>query len=80
MGSRRPVESPGTLGEQLLKRLTEFRGNRHNDDETLLVLQCEKESAPTLPQGRGMPIQAVVHGHSPAVIPFGVTDGCQLYL
>ena len=40
-----PVESPRTLGEQLLKRLTEFRGNRHNDDETLLVLQREKESA-----------------------------------
>jgi serine phosphatase RsbU (regulator of sigma subunit) len=43
-----PVESPRTLGEQLLKRLTEFRGNRHNDDETLLVLQREKESAPAL--------------------------------
>jgi serine phosphatase RsbU (regulator of sigma subunit) len=43
-----PVESPRTLGEHLLKRLTEFRGNRHNDDETLLVLQREKESAPAL--------------------------------
>jgi len=35
---------PGAFG--LLKRLTDFRGNRHSDDETLLVLQCEKESAP----------------------------------
>jgi phosphoserine phosphatase RsbU/P len=41
-----PVESPKTLGEELLKRLTEFRGNRHNDDETLLVLQREKEFTP----------------------------------
>jgi phosphoserine phosphatase RsbU/P len=40
-----PVESPRTLGEELLKRLTVFRGDRHNDDETLLVLQREKESA-----------------------------------
>jgi sigma-B regulation protein RsbU (phosphoserine phosphatase) len=40
------VESPQALGEQLLKRLNEFRGNRHNDDETLLVLQRERESAP----------------------------------
>jgi serine phosphatase RsbU (regulator of sigma subunit) len=43
-----PVESPRTLGEHLLKRLTEFRGNRHNDDETLPVLQRAKASAPTL--------------------------------
>jgi len=42
-----PFESPGTLGEQLLKRLTEFRRDRHNDDETLLVLQRKKESTPT---------------------------------
>ena len=42
-----PVESPRTLGEQLLKRLTDFRGNLHNDDETLLVLQRDKESVPT---------------------------------
>ena len=41
-----PVESPRALGERLLKRLTDFRGNRHSDDETLLVLQREKESAP----------------------------------
>ena len=40
-----PVENPRTLGEYLLNRLTEFRGNRHKDDETLLVLQSEKESA-----------------------------------
>jgi phosphoserine phosphatase RsbU/P len=43
-----PVESSRALGERLLKRLTEFRGNRHNDDETLLALQREKESVPTL--------------------------------
>ena len=43
-----PVESPQALGEQLLKRLTAFRGNRHNDDDTLLVLQRERESAPIL--------------------------------
>jgi sigma-B regulation protein RsbU (phosphoserine phosphatase) len=47
------VESPRALGEQLLKRLTEFRGNLHNDDETLLVLQREKESAPTLALAKG---------------------------
>ena len=40
------VVSPQALGEQLLKRLNEFRGNRHSDDETLLVLQRERESAP----------------------------------
>jgi hypothetical protein len=40
--------SPRTLGEQLLKGLTEFRGNRHQGDETLLVLQRERESVPTL--------------------------------
>lgn len=39
-----PVESPKMLGEELLKRLTFYRGNRHNDDETLLVLQREKDS------------------------------------
>jgi phosphoserine phosphatase RsbU/P len=43
-----PVESPKTLGEELLRRLTMFRGNRHNDDETLSVLQRERESAPPL--------------------------------
>jgi serine phosphatase RsbU (regulator of sigma subunit) len=43
-----PVERPKTLGEELLKSLTVYRGNRHNDDETLLVPQREKESAPTL--------------------------------
>jgi len=41
-----PVETAKTLGEQLLKRLTEFRRTRLNDDETLLVLQREKDSAP----------------------------------
>ena len=41
-----PVESPRTLGEQLLKRLAQFSGSRHNDDETLLILQREEESAP----------------------------------
>lgn len=48
-----PVESPRTLGEQLLKRLTESRGNRHNDDETLLLLQREKESSATFAQAKG---------------------------
>jgi phosphoserine phosphatase RsbU/P len=43
-----PVETPETLGEELLKRLGMYRANRHTDDETLLVLQCERESAPTL--------------------------------
>jgi sigma-B regulation protein RsbU (phosphoserine phosphatase) len=38
-----PVESPRTLGERLLKRLIDFRGNLHNDDETLIVLQRERE-------------------------------------
>lgn len=41
-----PLESPTILGEQLLKRLSKFRRNRHNDDETLVVLQREEESAP----------------------------------
>jgi phosphoserine phosphatase RsbU/P len=41
-----PVETPKALGERLLKWLTDFRGSRVNDDETLLVLQREKESAP----------------------------------
>lgn len=40
-----PIESPSVLGEELLKRLTEFRGNLHIDDETLVVLQREDESA-----------------------------------
>ena len=41
-----PLENPTILGEQLLKRLSKFRRNRHNDDETLVVLQRVEESAP----------------------------------
>jgi serine phosphatase RsbU (regulator of sigma subunit) len=40
-----PVDSPRALGEALLKRLELFRGAFRNDDETLLVLQREKESS-----------------------------------
>ena len=39
-----PVDSPGALGEDLLKRLALFRGSFRSDDETLLVLQREEES------------------------------------
>jgi phosphoserine phosphatase RsbU/P len=39
-----PVDSPRALGEHLLQRLELFRGGLRNDDETLLVLQREKES------------------------------------
>ena len=39
-----PVDSPRALGEELLQRLESFRGKVRNDDETLLVLQREKES------------------------------------
>jgi sigma-B regulation protein RsbU (phosphoserine phosphatase) len=39
-----PVDSPRALGEDLLQRLELFRGKLRNDDETLLVLQREKES------------------------------------
>jgi phosphoserine phosphatase RsbU/P len=39
-----PVDSPRTLGEDLLQRLELFRGKSRNDDETLLVLQREEES------------------------------------
>jgi len=41
-----PVESPEVLGEELLKRVGEFRGSQHNDDETLVVLRRQEE--PTL--------------------------------
>jgi sigma-B regulation protein RsbU (phosphoserine phosphatase) len=41
---RAPVDSPRTLGENLLQRLELFRGNLRHDDETLLVLQREEES------------------------------------
>jgi len=36
--------APRALGEDLLQRLELFRGKTRNDDETLLVLQREKES------------------------------------
>ena len=41
---RAPVDSPKTLGEDLLQRLESFRDGLRNDDETLLVLQREEES------------------------------------
>jgi phosphoserine phosphatase RsbU/P len=43
-----PVDSPKALGQSLMNRLEEFRGNVHNDDETLLVLQRVKESLPLM--------------------------------
>jgi len=43
-----PVDSPETTGEFFLSRLEQFRGEVHNDDETLLVLQRERESLPTM--------------------------------
>ena len=39
-----PVESPEVLGEELLKRVGEFRGSQHNDDETLVVLRRQEEA------------------------------------
>jgi sigma-B regulation protein RsbU (phosphoserine phosphatase) len=39
-----PVDSPRALGQELLQRLEMFRGRFRSDDETLLVLQREKES------------------------------------
>jgi len=38
------VETAKTAGEELLKRLTAYRGNRRSDDETLLVVQREVQS------------------------------------
>lgn len=52
-----PLESPTILGEQLLKRLSKFRRDRHNDDETLVVLQCEEESYFGI--GRGSELQHI---------------------
>lgn len=40
------AHSPKLVGEALLRRLEKFRGNLRNDDETLLVLQRDKESLP----------------------------------
>lgn len=40
-----PNENPALLGEALLKRFSEFRANRQNDDETLIVLQRNGEPA-----------------------------------
>lgn len=39
-----PVDFPRLLGEALLQRMELFRGKVRNDDETLVVLQREKES------------------------------------
>jgi len=41
---RAPVDSPRALGENLLQQFESFRGEIRNDDETLVVLQREKES------------------------------------
>jgi len=41
-----PVDSPASAGHALLERLEAFRGSIHCDDETLLVLQRERESLP----------------------------------
>jgi sigma-B regulation protein RsbU (phosphoserine phosphatase) len=38
-----PKENPTLLGEALLKRFSEFRANRQNDDETLIVLRRNGE-------------------------------------
>ena len=38
-----PNENPTVLGEALLKRFSEFRANRQNDDETLIVLRRNGE-------------------------------------
>ena len=43
-----PTDSPKAMGEALLQRLHSFRGGGRNDDETLLVLQREKESFPLM--------------------------------
>ena len=43
-----PIDSPTALGENLLQRLESFRGKSKNDDETLLILQREKESFPLM--------------------------------
>src|SRR5262245_29902995 len=43
-----PVDSPEAIGEALLERLEAFQGRVHRDDETLLVLQRERESLPVM--------------------------------
>jgi serine phosphatase RsbU (regulator of sigma subunit) len=43
-----PVGSPEATGEALLERLDSFQGRAHRDDETLLVLQRERESVPVV--------------------------------
>jgi sigma-B regulation protein RsbU (phosphoserine phosphatase) len=43
-----PANSPQAMGEALLQGLHSFRGGGRNDDETLLVLQREKESFPLM--------------------------------
>jgi phosphoserine phosphatase RsbU/P len=37
------IDSPEALGQALFKRLESFQGRRRNDDQTLVVLQREKE-------------------------------------
>ena len=43
-----PADSAKAVGEALLQRLQSFRDGGRNDDETLLVLQREKESFPLM--------------------------------
>jgi len=43
-----PIGSPAELGQNLLQRLEQFRANAKNDDETLLILQRERESFPLM--------------------------------
>ena len=38
-----PSENPALLGEALLRRFSEYRANRQNDDETLIVLRRNGE-------------------------------------
>lgn len=43
-----PIDSPSELGQNLLQRLELFRTDSKNDDETLLILQRERESFPVM--------------------------------
>jgi serine phosphatase RsbU (regulator of sigma subunit) len=44
-----PIGSPEALGRALVQRLESFQGRCRRDDETLIVLQREKESVVRLP-------------------------------
>ncbi len=43
-----PTGSPSELGQNLLQRLEQFRADSKDDDETLLILQRERESYPLM--------------------------------